>query len=192
MFYHSEIIYLKSIVFRCTPKLFWKFFIPDWLYDYETSLVLAQYTKKIVLAHFTSSDTSRYCQYLEKEVYSKFQFIHWANKRAVLLKVDFPYYTSLPECTGLQYKALKEKYKITCYPTVLGLRPDGSEIGRLEGYYPGTGVSDWLAGFEKITMPPYPAQGKSLTALSAGRDYAFRSRRPPLKTAGCFPALSRN
>lgn len=152
MLYNCNIINLVGIICYLTPKSFWKLFFPEWLTDYEVALSLAQKTNKIVLAHFTSSDVSEYCQFLTIEVYSKFEFIRWAKKNAVLLKVDFPAYKSMPESRIRQGKALKKKYGIRCYPTVLGLSSDGSERARLEGYYPGTGVSDWLIGFEKITM----------------------------------------
>ncbi|MCI5157184.1 MAG: thioredoxin family protein [Candidatus Electrothrix sp. AUS1_2] len=134
------------------PGFFWKIFTPEWLTDYETALARAHNTRKIVLVHFTSSDVCPYCNSLKKEVYHTLQFARWADKNAVLLKIDFPANKSLPERIVCQNKVLKKKYRISCYPTVIGLSSDGTERGRVEGYYPGTGVSDWLRGFNKINM----------------------------------------
>ncbi|WPD21213.1 MAG: thioredoxin family protein [Candidatus Electrothrix aestuarii] len=152
MLYQSSTLYNERTINSLVPNFLWEILSPEWLTDYETALSFAQQMDKIILVHFTSSDVCQYCDYLKKEVYYTLQFVRWATKNAILLKIDLPAYKSLPEHIVAQNKGLKKKYSISCYPTVIGLYPDGTERGRLEGYYPGTGVADWLRGFNKITM----------------------------------------
>lgn len=152
MLCQSSTLYNESKIDSFVPAFLWKVLTPEWLTDYETALSFAQQMDKIILVHFTSSDVCQYCNYLKKEVYFTLQFVRWATQNAILLKIDLPAYKALPEDIAAQNKALKKKYSISCYPTVIGLHPDGTERGRLEGYYPGTGVSDWLRGFNKIIL----------------------------------------
>jgi thiol-disulfide isomerase/thioredoxin len=63
------------------------------------------------------------CKKLDETTWKDQQVRDWLSSEAVCLKVDAE--KDVP---------LAEKYRINVYPTVLLLRPDGSEIDRLVGY----------------------------------------------------------
>lgn len=133
--------------------------IPEWKTDYNVALAEAKQNKKVVFALFTGSDWCSYCIYLHKEVLTSPLFLSWASKRVVLLMIDFPKYTKLPPNLSKQNQMLKNKYKVTGYPTAIGLNPDGIERGRSNGYSPGTGPKGWLIQFEtnaKMNQSPTP------------------------------------
>lgn len=80
-------------------------------------------------------------------MFSTAKFKQWAKKNVILVEVDFPRRTQLPEELKKQNDGLKSRFNITGYPTVLFL--DGKErvIGR-SGYRPG-GVDPWLEDADK-------------------------------------------
>jgi protein disulfide-isomerase len=73
---------------------------------------------------------------LDKDVYSKKEFLDYAKKNVVLVKVDFPK-------TKTQSKALKEanqklmdKYGVEAFPTAVILGSDAKLLGKEVGYKP--------------------------------------------------------
>jgi thiol-disulfide isomerase/thioredoxin len=63
------------------------------------------------------------CKKLDETTWKDQGVRDWLAKEAISLKLD-----------AEKNEALAEKYRINAYPTVLLLRPDGSEIDRLVGY----------------------------------------------------------
>jgi thiol-disulfide isomerase/thioredoxin len=78
--------------------------------------------KKFVLVDFYTVWCGP-CKKLDETTWKDQGVRDWLAKEAVSLKVD-----------AEKNEALAEKYRVNVYPTVLLLRPDGTEIDRLVGY----------------------------------------------------------
>src|SRR5262245_41804382 len=61
----------------------------EWSTDYEAALAEAKKQKKVVLANF-SADWQEDCRKQKLEVFTKPEFLDWAKKCVVLLRVEFP------------------------------------------------------------------------------------------------------
>jgi thiol:disulfide interchange protein len=116
---------------------------PKWLTNYNDALNQAKANNLIVLAAFTGYKWCPHCQALESEVFATCSFGFWLiGKGLVLLDID----VNPPAPPDQQ--ALLNKYKVTGFPTVIGLNADGSERGRVVGYSSGSGVTSWTHQFE--------------------------------------------
>jgi protein disulfide-isomerase len=117
----------------------------DWTTDYKAALVQAKAQNKLVLLDFTGSDWCGYCQLLDKEVFSQQSFKDFAGKNYILVTVDFPHQTQLPDDLKQQNDALSAQFQINGYPTLIVLDADGKELGRQVGYDPGSGLDAVIA-----------------------------------------------
>ncbi len=105
-----------------------------WLADLDAARAQALKERKDVLVEFTGSDWSPACIALRKQVLDTEDFSRFA-RRFVLVKVDFPRKTKLPEETVERNAATAASLAITSYPTVLLLDgKTGEEFGRIAGY----------------------------------------------------------
>lgn len=73
---------------------------------------------KPIFAFFTGSDWCGWCHKLQREVFSKKEFIDWAKKNVVLLELDFPRAKQLPEDIMKQNNELRQFFRVQGYPTV--------------------------------------------------------------------------
>jgi thiol-disulfide isomerase/thioredoxin len=78
--------------------------------------------KRLVLIDFYT-DWCAPCKKLDETTWKDEGVRTWLSQSAVCLKVD-----------AEKDEALAEKYRVNAYPTLLLLRPDGTEIDRLVGY----------------------------------------------------------
>ena len=120
-----------------------------WHTDLAKAQAEAKAEKKLVMLDFTGSDWCGWCIRLNKEVFSKPEFVEFAKKNLVLVEVDFP---RKKELSAEQKKAnleLQNKYQIQGYPTLIVLDADGNKVGQL-GYVAG-GPTAWIEKFEKET-----------------------------------------
>ena len=107
-----------------------------WTSDFAAAKAKAKAEKKYLLVDFTGSDWCIWCKRLHAEVFSKDTFKTEAPKQFVLVELDFPHRTKLSEELQAQNEKLAKEYKITGYPTVLLLDPEGELIAQT-GYKPG-------------------------------------------------------
>ena len=105
-----------------------------WDDDYEKSLAKAKEAQKMVLLDFTGSDWCGYCIKLDEEVFSKSAFKRFAKESLVLVELDYPRGKNLHKKTKEQNDALKSKYGISGYPTLILLDSEGKEAARWVGY----------------------------------------------------------
>lgn len=84
------------------------------------------------------------CKMLDQSTWKDEKVIAWLGDKVIALKID-----------AEKEAKLAEKYKITGYPTLLFLKPDGTEMERLTGYTPadeflseGAGI---IKGKDKLT-----------------------------------------
>jgi len=78
---------------------------------------LSKAANKPIFAFFTGSDWCGWCRKLQNDVFSKPEFIEWAEKNVILLELDFPRTKKLsPELTQ-QNNGMQQALKVTGYPT---------------------------------------------------------------------------
>lgn len=110
---------------------------------------------KPLLIWFTDSATSPMCKALTQELFSTNDFGNWATEKLVRLRVDANVKIADPDLdlgssedrrvTVKNYNAaLKKRYKIMGYPSLILLSPSGEVIGRYRGYK--RGDADFLWG----------------------------------------------
>jgi thioredoxin-related protein len=122
----------------------------DWTTDYKAALVQAKAQNKLVLLDFTGSDWCGYCKLLEKEVLTHQSFKDFADAHFILVTVDFPRRTALPEDLQQQNLALKNKFNVNGFPTLIVVNAKGKDRGRQVGYQPGSGANAVIARLKSI------------------------------------------
>ena len=121
----------------------------QWMTDLPKAQAKAKEEKKLVLMDFTGSDWCGFCIKLNKEVFSKSEFTEYAKKNLVLVEVDFPTKKELSAAQKKANAALKEKYQINGYPTIILLDAEGKKLGEVRGYHPGSGPTAYIGELEK-------------------------------------------
>lgn len=110
---------------------------------------------KPLLIWFTDSATSPMCKALSQELFSTNDFGNWATEKLVRLRVDANLKITDPdldmgssEDRRVAIKnygaALKKRYKIMGYPSLILVSPSGEVMGRYRGYK--RGDADFLWG----------------------------------------------
>lgn len=107
-----------------------------WQTDYAAALKQAAAENKYVLVDFSGSDWCSWCIRLDREVFSKKEFIDYAAENLICVLVDFPRREQMSEEQKAANQALSERYSIEGFPTVLIVNPQGKVIERT-GYQPG-------------------------------------------------------
>jgi protein disulfide-isomerase len=110
--------------------------LTGWTTDYKEALAIAKEQNKKVLLNFTGSDWCGWCIKLDKEVFSKKEFLDYAKDNYILVKIDYPRRTKLPEFLERQNSQLAKKYKVRGYPTVVVLKSNGKKY-KTGGYVAG-------------------------------------------------------
>ena len=126
-----------------------------WHTDVNKAIELSVKTEKPLFMFFTGSDWCGWCKRLVKEVFIKPEFAAWATKNVVLVELDFPRRTKLPEATQKQNRELGQMFGVRGYPTVWFVTPEitagkvnFNKLGS-QGYVAG-GPKAWIAGANKI------------------------------------------
>ena len=107
-----------------------------WLTDFDEAKKQAEKEDKAILMDFTGSDWCGWCIKLDKEVFSKKEFLDYARKNLVLVEVDFPRKKEIPEATKKQNAKLAKKYKIEGFPTIVLTDAKGKKFAKT-GYQEG-------------------------------------------------------
>jgi thioredoxin-related protein len=118
-----------------------------WLTDFEEARARALETGRPILADFTGSDWCGWCIRLKKEVFDTPAFAQWAGERVVLLELDFPRKTELPEELAEQNQRLAAQFGIEGFPTIVFMDHEGRELAR-SGYVRG-GADAWIEDAEE-------------------------------------------
>ena len=108
-----------------------------WLTSVPDAQTRAKKESKLVLLDFTGSDWCSWCKKLDAEVFSQQQFADYAKNNLVLVEVDFPAQKKLDAALAKANDALKVKYKIAGFPTLIALKPDGAVVWNQVGYLEG-------------------------------------------------------
>ncbi|HWD20106.1 MAG TPA: thioredoxin fold domain-containing protein [Verrucomicrobiae bacterium] len=101
------------------------------------ALEKAAQEKKLVLLDFTGSDWCGWCMKLDAEALGKPEFLDYASKYLVTLVVDFPQRRELAGDLKAANRAMKSKFGVSGFPTLVLLSPAGKVVWRQEGYVEG-------------------------------------------------------
>lgn len=89
-----------------------------WMVSIEKAQAISKESGKPIMANFTGSDWCGWCKRLTANVFSKPEFKKWADDNVVLLELDFPRRTRLPQEIQAQNQSLQRAFKVSGYPTV--------------------------------------------------------------------------
>lgn len=110
----------------------------NWFTNYTDAVAQAQQNHQYILLFFTGSDWCGWCQKMQKEVFQDPQFASSVGNKFVFVDVDFPQKTTLPNNIVQQNNALKQKYGIQGYPTIIILDSNQNYVAQAQ-YRPGGG-----------------------------------------------------
>ena len=116
--------------------------------NFARSVELAKSTNRALLLAFIGTDWSISSLKLDREVFDQAEFTDNSKYNFVLCKLHFYQTQERLAETIRQNEGLATKYNIQEFPTVVVIRSDGREIGRL-GYVPG-GVKAFAAAVTSI------------------------------------------
>jgi hypothetical protein len=97
-----------------------------WYTDYAAARAEATASRRRILALFTGSDWCPGCIKFEEEVAHHPDFLATTRASFVLLKLDFPQMHGQPPELKAQNEALRGRYGIRVFPTLMILSADGS------------------------------------------------------------------
>ncbi|WP_276134395.1 thioredoxin family protein [Polluticoccus soli] len=89
-----------------------------WYNDVQQAQAISEKTHKPIFGFFTGSDWCGWCKKLQAAVFAKPEFQTWAKNNVVLLELDFPRRTQLPEKIAQQNAELQNVFQVGGYPTV--------------------------------------------------------------------------
>lgn len=101
-----------------------------WLVSLEEAYQQSKETGKPIMANFTGSDWCGWCHKLTASVFSKPEFKEWAADNVVLLELDFPRRTQIPNEIRQQNYSLQQAFKVRGYPTIWVFHIDKNEQGQ--------------------------------------------------------------
>lgn len=107
-----------------------------WHTDFAKAQKLAKDSGKPILMNFSGSDWCYWCIKLDKEVFHEKAFKEYAAENVVLVLVDTPSKVKQPAELKKQNDALKAKYSIRGFPTVILLDSEGEKVAQT-GYQDG-------------------------------------------------------
>lgn len=84
----------------------------DWQTDFSAAQTAAQKDNKAILLDFTGSDWCGWCIKMKKDSLDQKAFQEFADKKLVLVEVDFPNNKKQTDAVKKQNEALQKKYKI--------------------------------------------------------------------------------
>jgi thioredoxin-related protein len=137
-----------------------------WQTDARTAAAQARAQKKPLLVAFMGTDWCRWCIKLKQEVFDQKAFQEAAPKRYVLVLLDFPRNTKLPDQLKMQNEGLANKYGVRGFPTVLLLNAAGEVMART-GYRPGS-PAEYVAHLAQLE-DVYQVAAKARTKLASTR-----------------------
>ena len=122
-----------------------------WLTDLPQAQAQAAKENKMVLVNFTGSDWCPACKLLDKTVLSTMPFADYSKSNLVLVIIDSPVEKELPAALQKSNDALKEKYKIEGFPTVIVFGSDGKQLLRDDGFK-GESANEYVSKLKKLAM----------------------------------------
>lgn len=88
-----------------------------WYTSLTEAQKLSNAQHKPIFGFFTGSDWCGWCRKLHADVFSKKEFITWAQKNVILLELDFPRNKQLSPELRQQNNELQQFFQVQGYPT---------------------------------------------------------------------------
>jgi thiol-disulfide isomerase/thioredoxin len=130
-----------------------------WVRDFELAKAEAAKSNKDLLLDFSGSDWCVGCIKLNKEVFSEAEFNEGVKDRFVLVELDFPHKTKLPEAEAAQNEALRAKFRVNGFPTIILCDAKGRPYAK--------------TGYQKDGPGPYVVMLSELRSRRVKRDELF-------------------
>jgi thioredoxin-related protein len=108
-----------------------------WQTDFTAAQTAAKKDGKAILLDFTGSDWCGWCIKMKKDALDQKAFQEFADKKLVLVEVDFPNNKEQTDEVKKQNEGLQKKYGVEGYPTFVLVDQSGKELGRHVGYLKG-------------------------------------------------------
>jgi len=108
-----------------------------WQTDFSAAKAAAKKDSKTILLDFTGSDWCGWCIKMKKDSLDQKAFQEFADKKLVLVEVDFPNNKKQTDAVKKQNEDLQKRYNVEGYPTFVLVDGDGKELGRHVGYLKG-------------------------------------------------------
>ncbi len=119
-----------------------------WNNNLEKAVKIAKKQKKAILINFSGSDWCKWCKKLDAEVFSQKEFIKYAKKNLVLVKIDFPQYTAQDPSVKAYNQQLAQMFKVEGFPTVV-IIDKNQKLAAYTGYQDG-GASKYVEYIKSI------------------------------------------
>lgn len=155
-----------------------------WTDDFEAAKKQAAEEGKYLLVDFSGSDWCGWCVKLDKEVFSKKEFLDGAKKKFVLVFIDSPKKREkLSPLAQKQNPKLVEQYKIEGFPSVLLMDAEGTPLATL-GYQKG-GAENYLKLLDSVLAEKLPILDleKKIKAMEPGSEERVKAIHEVLKDA---------
>jgi len=121
----------------------------EWITDFESAKSKAGREGKDLFINFSGSDWCGWCKLLDREVFSRAEFVQKAGQSFVFVLADFPRDTSgQTKAVQQQNQRLSDRYKVEGFPTVILADSAGREYART-GYVEG-GPVKYLKYLEEL------------------------------------------
>jgi protein disulfide-isomerase len=108
-----------------------------WQTDFSAAKAAAKKDSRAILLDFTGSDWCGWCIKMKKDSLDQKAFQEFADKKLVLVEVDFPNNKKQTDAVKKQNEDLQKRYNVEGYPTFVLVDGDGKELGRHVGYLKG-------------------------------------------------------
>ena len=119
-----------------------------WNNNLEKAVQIAKKQKKAILINFSGSDWCKWCKKLDAEVFSQKEFINYARKNLVLVKIDFPQYTEQDPSIKAYNQQLAQMFRVEGFPTVI-LIDKNQKLAAYTGYQDG-GAGNYVEYIKSI------------------------------------------
>lgn len=106
-----------------------------WLTNLDDAMKVAKAENKALLVDFSGSDWCGWCIKLDEEVCSKEEFQKEASKDFVLCIIDWRRKTEMPAEEAAHSEAMRTKYEVQGFPTLLIIDTDGVPMHKLSTSY---------------------------------------------------------
>jgi len=187
--------------FLATVLLFPGLSAAEWLTDFQKAKAESLKTGRPIYILFTNSDAAA-CLSLERTIFSQKKFQDYAEKKLVLMKVDFPVAIHRqPKALRQQNEELKKQYGIAILPTVLLLNPEGTiyvdfvkaagsqekhrrKMNEIMDFDPPKRYTEYVDGFVKkyqYTPPEPPKEEAKPVAKAPAKKPAKKPEKKPEK-----------
>jgi protein disulfide-isomerase len=117
---------------------------PTWLTSVPEAEAEAKKDHKLVLLYFTGSDWCEWCLRMDAEIFAKPEFAKYASNNLALVELDFPNRKPQPVKLKQDNEALRAKFNVEVFPTLIATKPDGAVVWTM-AHYPLGGVPELLA-----------------------------------------------